>query len=103
MHSLPDHGRIHVGEEQRLAARGRRLDDDVDRRALQRRADLGFELARVGGIREEVGSDRTVEHRGAGGAGNGAGEAGQQGFADQRLAVGGYECGDEHARTGGAG
>jgi len=96
---LADHGRIHVGEEQRLAAGGRRLDDDVDRGTIQSNPDLGFELACVGRFREEVGSDRAVEHGGAGDAGHGAGKAGEQGFADQRLAVGGYECGDEHVRN----
>ena len=96
---LADHGRIHVGEEQRLAARRRRLDDDVDRPAVQSGPDFGFELARIGCFREEVGSDFAVEHRRAGDAGQGAGEAGEKGFADQRLAVGGYECGDEHVRN----
>ena len=35
---LADHGRIHVGEEQRLAAAARRLHHDVDGRAGERRA-----------------------------------------------------------------
>jgi tRNA dimethylallyltransferase len=96
---LADHGRIHVGEEQRLAARRRRLDDDVDRGAFERGPDIGFELARVGGFREEVGSDRAVERGRSGGAGHGAGEAGEQSVVDERLTVGGYECGDEHVRN----
>lgn len=96
---LADHRRIHIGEEQRLAAGRRRLDDDVDRGAGQFRADIGFELARVGGFREEVGSDRAIEHGRAADAGHGAGEAGEQGVVDERLAMGGYECGDEHVRN----
>ena len=35
---LADHGRIHVGDEQRLAPRRRRLDDHVDRRVSERGA-----------------------------------------------------------------
>ncbi|MBN9451090.1 MAG: tRNA (adenosine(37)-N6)-dimethylallyltransferase MiaA [Bosea sp.] len=96
---LADHGRIHVGEEQRLAARRGRLDDDVDRGAFQRGPDIGFELARVDRFREEVGGDRAIEHGCAGNSGHRAGEAGEQGVADERLAVGGYECGDEHVRN----
>ena len=96
---LADHRRIHVGKEQRLAAGRRRLDDDVDRSAVQRGPDLGFELARVSRFREEVGGGRAVECGRATDAGHGAGEAGEKGFADQRLAVGGYECGDEHVRN----
>ncbi len=96
---LADHGRIHVGEEQRLAARRRRLDDHVDRGAVQSGPDIRFELACIVCFREEVGSDFAVERGRAGDAGQGAGKAGEKGFADQRLAVGGYECGDEHVRN----
>ena len=95
---LADHRRIHVGEEQRLAAGRCRLDDDIDRGAVQSGPDIGFELARVGRFREEVGCDFAVEHGCAGSARHSAAKAGEKGFADERLAVGGYECGDEHVR-----
>ena len=47
---LPDHGRIHVGDQQFLAPARRRLNDDVDRivrdRHLQPRAQVGKVMPR---------------------------------------------------------
>jgi hypothetical protein len=53
---LFDHGGIHVGQEQALAASARRLDDDVDRLALKEMTESGFGFAWVGASGEKIGS-----------------------------------------------
>ena len=44
---LLDHGRIHVGDEQRLAAAGERLHDDIDRPSVERAFDLETEALKL--------------------------------------------------------
>lgn len=97
---LADHGRIHVGEEQALAAGRGRLDDDVDGGAGKRLAQDRFELARIVRIREEVGRDLAVEALGPGCRGGGT-QACEQAIVEQGLTMGGDEGGDE--RHDGAG
>ncbi len=63
---LPDHGGIHVGEEQRLAPGRVGLDDDVDRGLRHARHGFGFELARIVGFREEIDRDLAIQPVGAG-------------------------------------
>ncbi len=64
---LADHGGVHVGEEQLLAAPGGRLDGDVEGHARQRGAQLigdGAVVGARGGCERNVGGDAGIErHR----------------------------------------
>ncbi len=93
---LPDHGGVHVGNEQPLAPRGGRLHDDVDRQVPQRGAQpLGDRfVVRAARRKEKVGGDAGIEDAHVLGRREHADRKRDRGVVDRGLCRVGDESGD---------
>ena len=98
MHSWPINVEIHVGDQEALGARRRRLDDHVDLRFRGQRCQ---QRPRVGAVEIEVHGDSGIEPAAANETGQGLRGALDEGIAERRPRRIGDERGDEVGRRHG--